>query len=219
MATAITTEDDPTPLVLILANTLRRSVEINPGRVAKMKGVATICSKRDPQAVTIRFNRGAVHLVHGRRDDAQITITIDFTTDGLPNSPKPKVTGALGHPRFALALAKALEPPLPDWREAAESFWLHCADLANMPSGILIVETVSAGEHVIGDPSTNGYELHGSADRLACIFTGGAFALEELISGRIRARGSLAAGVAMTNAGLALGLGKSAVTTTGTERP
>lgn len=68
----IATEDDPTPLVLILANTVRRSVDADPSRVAKLKGVAAVKSATDPQAVTLHFDKGDVYLEHGVAADAEV---------------------------------------------------------------------------------------------------------------------------------------------------
>ena len=55
-------EDDPTPIVMILATTLRRA-EHDPqaGRAdAQGKGNVALRSTVDPQAATIRFQRGRV---------------------------------------------------------------------------------------------------------------------------------------------------------------
>ena len=79
----ITTEDDPTPFVLLMANTVRRSAAAAPGVVARLKGVAAVRSADDPQAVTLRFDRGTVHLEHGVASDADVTVTVDLATEGL----------------------------------------------------------------------------------------------------------------------------------------
>ncbi|MDP7092551.1 MAG: hypothetical protein QF448_07110, partial [Candidatus Thalassarchaeaceae archaeon] len=71
---AITTEADPTPMVLGIAAALRRSKSHKPSLIAGMKGVAAVCSEHDPQAVTIRFSRGDVHVEHGRADDVGVAI-------------------------------------------------------------------------------------------------------------------------------------------------
>ena len=205
---AITTEADPTPMVLGIAAALRRSKSHKPSLIAGMKGVAAVCSEHDPQAVTIRFSRGDVHVEHGRADDVGVAITMDLAKDGLPGAPKPNVEGALTHLRFALSLAKVIDPPLPDWRSAADSYWAACSTRPHMPSGIIVVETDSGDRHVVGDPTTAGYEVHGPADRLARVFVGTAVALEELLKGRIQGRGPLGLAVAITDAGLALGLGE-----------
>ncbi len=207
---AITTEDDPTPLVLILANTVRRSVAAQPSIVAKLKGVAAVCSLHDPQAVTLRFDKGDVHLTHGRSPDAKVVITIDLALDGLPDAPAPKVTGALTHLRFALGLGKVLDPPLPGWRTAAEEFWSASADRAFMPTGLRITETGSGAVHEVGATDGDVSEVIGPEDRLTRIFTGTAFALEEVAEGRCHVRGSLAAAAAITHAGIALGLADEA---------
>lgn len=205
---AITTEDDPTPLVLIMANVVRRSATASPAAVAKLKGVAVVRSATDAQAVTLRFDRGDVHLEHGIAADAGVQIAIDFDLDGLPEAPPPKVTGAARHPRFALGLAKVLEPPMPDLATATNEFWAAAKDVHDMPSGLKVVATDSGETAEVGDDATEIYEISGPADRLVRMLTGQAPALVEVQEGRCHVRGSLGAAVAVTRATVLVGLGE-----------
>lgn len=208
--TAVTTEDSPTPLVRLLAGALRRSAAAAPDALARMNGVAAVCSAHDPQAATLRFGDGRVHLEHGRADDADVVITLDLALDGLPDAPKPKVKGAAAHPRFALALGKMLEPPEPEWRPAADEFFRLIGTRPYVPPAIEFVDTTSGSRHTVGhaSPGEPVYEIHGPADRIVKLCLGGAFLLEEMEAGRMTARGSMAGGVSITGAGLALGLGQ-----------
>mgnify|MGYP001550688510 CR=1 FL=1 len=63
----IALEDDPTPLVRILGATLRRSARRPQldAKLRRMKGVVTLKSSVDPQAVTIRFASGKILVEHG----------------------------------------------------------------------------------------------------------------------------------------------------------
>lgn len=204
----MTTEDDPTPLVLILANTVRRAAAARPKLIAGMSGVAAVCSANDAQAVTLRFDRGDVHLSHGRAQDAGVVITLDLEQDGLPDAPKPKVEGALRHLRFALALDKVLDPPLPTWQVAAEEFWRRTSQRPSMPPALRIIDETGA-ELVVGDDSAGAYEITGTADRLAKMFVGSAFLLEEAQHGRMHVRGSLGESVVVTMAGLDMATARS----------
>ena len=204
----ITTEDDPTPLVLIMANVVRRSEAANPNTVAKLKGVAAVRSMHDPQAVTLRFAKGDVHVEHGVAADAGVRIAMDFDLDGLPGAPKPKVTGALRHLRFALGLAKVLEPPLPDLATATREFWTAASAVQGMPSGLRMIATDTDEVGEAGDDSTEVYEISGPVDRLVRILTGQAVALVELEGGRCNVRGSLGAAVALTRATVLYGMGE-----------
>ena len=60
----VVVEDDPTPLVLIMGTTLRRSTS-DPTvalKAQRLHGVFAVRSKNDPQAVTMRFADGRVEL-------------------------------------------------------------------------------------------------------------------------------------------------------------
>ncbi len=203
MAIKITTEADPTPLVRLLAGTLRRASSTSvAGRLARMKGVACIRSLDDPQAATIRFVRGDIHLVHGVADDVQVSIAMDLENDGLPGAPKPVVEGAARHPRLALSLSKVLDPPVPGWQALADSFWRDIDGHPNLPSKVLVVATDSGEKHALGDGTDTPFEVHGPSDRLTKVFTGAAFLAEEAQAGRMHVSGSLAGLIGLTQAGI-----------------
>jgi hypothetical protein len=188
----IALEDDPTPLVLILGATLRRSAR-NPALASKlrgMQGVVALKSSVDPQAVTIRFEKGRLSLAHGVAADSGVVIEADLTKMNEPNAPKPKVTGAARHPAFALAVSKVLDPPPASWQEEARAFWEFAHDQPRMPATMLVVCTDDGAQLTLGE-GTPEYELHGSARALTSVFAGASVLGEDMLNGKIYGVGSL----------------------------
>jgi hypothetical protein len=188
----IALEDDPTPLVRILGATLRRSAR-NPALEAKlrgMQGVVALKSSTDPQAVTIRFDKGNLSLERGVAKDSGVVIEADLTTMNEPDAAKPKVTGAARHLKLALAVSKVLEPPAGPWQDEARAFWDFAHAHPRMPGSLLIVCTDDGARLTLGDgPSV--YELHGSARALTSVFTGGSVLGEDMLNGKLCGVGSL----------------------------
>ena len=185
-------EDDPTPLVRILGATLARSAR-NPALESKlrgMKGVVTLKSSVDPQAVTIRFDSGNVSLEHGVAADSGVVIEADLTKMNEPNAPKPKVTGAARHLSLALAVSKVLEPPPGSWQDEARAFWAFAHDHPRMPRALLVVCTDVPARLVLGDGEPE-YELHGTEHALLSVFTGGSVLGEDMLNGKLYGVGSL----------------------------
>jgi hypothetical protein len=188
----IALEDDPTPLVLILGATLRRSARI-PSLASKlrgMQGVVALKSSIDPQAVTIRFDKGSVALAHGVAPDSGVIIEADLTKMSEPDAPKPKVTGAARHPTLALAFSKVVDPPPGSWQEEARAFWEFAHGHPRMPAAMLVVCTDDGARLTLGD-GTPEYELHGSARALTSVFTGGSVLGEDMLNGKLYGVGSL----------------------------
>ena len=160
----IALEDDPTPLVRILGATLRRSAR-NPALESKLRGmhgVVALKSSVDPQAVTIRFDKGRVSLEHGVAADSGVVIEADLTKMNEPDAPKPKVKGAAKHLKLALAAGKVLDPPAGPWQDEARMFWGFAHNHPRMPATLLVVCTDDGARLVLGDGEPE-YELHGSA--------------------------------------------------------
>ena len=76
------------------------------------RGALVFRSAHDPQAASIRFDRGSVHVTRGRSADAKLTITADLAQMNEPDAPAPKVEGIAGHLFFALGVAIAVTTPL-----------------------------------------------------------------------------------------------------------
>ncbi|HEX7166774.1 MAG TPA: hypothetical protein VF230_07325 [Acidimicrobiales bacterium] len=202
MAT-ITLEDDAPPIVRIVGVTLRRAAA-DPSLAAtidQMQGTIALRSTKDPQAATITFRRGDVFVRHGVAPDADIVISADLETMGRPGAPKPKVKGAVPHPKLALAVAKVLDPPVKDgWRGAVREMWEWAGarppHVAWRPAALRVVCTdggPDGGELVFGDPAADlakgRFEVHGPAWALTAVFTGGDHLGAALVEGRIRGIG------------------------------
>jgi len=188
-------EPDATPLVRIIATTMFRSLaEVDVARNAeRLRGVFALRSEKDSQAVTLRFDRGRVELTRGVAPDANVVVTVDLDNMSGPDAPKPKVRGAIRHPRFALSVSKLLEPKARPWSEHARAFW----DLAHARSGMpdrLRVVCLDDGEELNlgnGSEASTTYEIHGSAPALLSIFSGNSVFGQDLLEGKVYAIGSL----------------------------
>lgn len=107
METIVDVEHDPVPLVLIMANVLRRN-ESDPRRarlLAHTTGRVVFRPASDPQGLTIEFRSGRVMVTRGAAPDADMTILADLATMSEEKPPKPAVSGALSHLRLALAVS------------------------------------------------------------------------------------------------------------------
>ncbi len=188
----VDTEPDPTPVVLILATTLRRA-EQSPKLAAMMqkaKGNVALRSTVDPQAATIRFQRGRVLVERGVAADVHVTIATDLNRMADEDAPKPQVSGALTHLRLALTASKVLEPPLGTWQQEATRFWASASTQAGMPSGLRVVCRDDGAELILGTEPAE-FEIHGSAPRLTAVFSGGSVFGEDVLNGKLYAVGSL----------------------------
>ncbi|MBK5287802.1 MAG: hypothetical protein JJE46_04970 [Acidimicrobiia bacterium] len=205
----VETEDDPTPIVLILATTLRRA-EQTPKLAAMMqkaKGNVTLRSTVDPQAATVRFQRGRVRVERGVAADTHVTIATDINRMADDDAPKPRVSGALAHLRLALTISKVLEPPLGTWQQEAARFWAGAADHSGMPAGVRVVCLDDGTELILGAEATE-FEIHGTAHRLTAVFTGGSVFGEDVLNGKLYAVGSLQHLAEITGRSLAFMMGR-----------
>ncbi len=106
METIVDVEHDPVPLVLIMANVLRRN-ESDPKRarlLAHTAGRVVFRSASDPQVVTIEFRRGRVMVTRGAAPDADMTIVAGLATmsDEKPPKPRPRRARRLGSSSLAV---------------------------------------------------------------------------------------------------------------------
>ena len=187
----VETEDDPTPIVLIVAATLRRAEE-TPKLASMMrnaKGTVALRSTVDPQAATIRFGDGRVRIERGVAPDTDVTISTDVNRMADEDAPKPKVAGAATHARLALTVSKVLEPPIGPWRDEARRFWSRIEDHPRMPRGIHVVCTDERSQITLGSEPVD-FEIHGTAHRLTALFSGGTVFGQEVLEGHLYAVGS-----------------------------
>jgi hypothetical protein len=88
-------------------------------------------------------------------------------------------------------VSELLRPTLPEWRDAARSFWLATGSDVGMPRSLVIENSEVEGDVLqLGDGMPR-YVIHGSPDRLAGVFTGADSFLDEVFAGSLRVRGTL----------------------------
>ncbi len=192
-AIEVVLEDDATPLVMIIATQLRRATA-DPALAQKAEGLCgtfALRSQKDPQAVTMRFGNGRVELTRGVAPDTQVVATVDLDNMSGPDAAKPKVTGALRHPRFALGVSKLLETPSSPWVDQARAFWANACSAPDMPAAMRVVCVDDGTSLELGDDSDDRYEIHGTTLALVSIFSGSSVFGQDLLDGKVFAIGSL----------------------------
>ena len=197
------------PIVLILAATLRRSARTPrlAAAIGHVKGNVSLRSTVDPQAATMRFGDGGVTVVRGVSNDADVVISADINTLSDENPPKPKVTGAVRHPKLALTVSKLLEPPHGTWQEEAQRFFAFAIQHPGLPRSMRVVCTDDGSELALGDLPAE-FELHGSEHALLNVFCGNSVIGQDLLDGKIHAVGKLAHLAELTGRSLAWMLGE-----------
>lgn len=161
-APQIMVDGEPTPLVASLARTLRESAR-HPDLASLIHATDGAVALRlaDGQAATLRFAEGDIHVVHGTADDVE---TVELIAD--PEYTLEDATGPL-----AEALMRLLNPPLPQWRDAATSFWSVNKGTPGFPGQLRLVCTDDGEELVLGE-GMDVYEIHGSSQALAEVLSG-----------------------------------------------
>jgi hypothetical protein len=190
----ITTEDDPTPLVMFIARTLRESqrhpdlAEISAG----LSGTFAISSVDDPQAATMTFGGAGVHIVHGADPAAGHRVDLDIAAP----------LGLIGDDLDAevVQLQRLLQPPLAPWQDLAREFWDLTSTDPGMPARLDVTctdvpdETLTAGS---GEPR---YGISGEHVQLQRIFFGTDDILTAAFVGAIGIEGTLPQLSVMTGA-------------------
>jgi hypothetical protein len=176
--------------------------------LARMSGVLVLRSSQDSQAVTVRFGRGRVALARGVAADADVVVTLDFNNMSGPDTPAPKVKGAIRHPRLALGVARVLEPPIGTWQEEAAAFWEFAKDAERMPRSLKVVCTDDGAEATFGDTGEADYEIQGSAEALKSVFSGSSILGEDFLAGKLKAVGSFEHASVLTGRSIAWVMGE-----------
>lgn len=178
----LTVEDDPVPIVKIMAARFRRAMHHPDFLTAAraMRGKLGLKSSKDPQALTIELGGNSMHLVRGiERADAVIELDLDTG----------KVAGirrAWRHPLLIWRATKLLVDPPRSWQDTAKRFWSLAATREGMPGGIRVRSTDDNAELLLGDDSAD-VDIEGSGEALAAVFGGDTIFVEAIIRGRIRA--------------------------------
>ena len=196
-ATRVAIEDDATPLVRLIGRTLSRAS--GPGRPAEdlaagLAGTVAIRSHDTPQTATIVLGDGAVEVTSGVFVEPDATLVVDLHARFAPTQ------DPVGDADLAARVLRALRPPLPHWREAAERFWEMTRDIAGIPDVLLVEAAGPDGTERgrFGEGATT-YLIAGPADLVAGVFSGADDFLASLDAG-VQVQGTLSQLSVMTAA-------------------
>lgn len=185
---AVHTEPDATPIVRLLARTLRDS--IRGGTASDLAGrTATVAvrSHNTPQSATIAVAADGISVTSGVFVEPDAGVVVDLNARFAPAA-EPEGDAAL-----AAALLDALHPPIPDWRTAADSFWARTRSLRGVPDVLVAIAADDAGnieQHVVGEGETQ-YLMASTPEALAGIFSGADDLIAVLSSGVLGLKGTL----------------------------
>ncbi|MGY0386094.1 hypothetical protein ACWZJV_03920 [Nocardioides sp. WG-D5] len=193
-AAGIAVEDDPIPIVRLLARTLREASARTPEATAGLAGTVVVRSHDTPQVATLVFGAGAVEVAAGATAEPDATVVVDLDARFAPGH-EP-----IGDAELAAGVLRALRPPLPHWREAAARFWEVTRDIPGIPDVLVVKADATDGvEHGrFGDGPTS-YLVAGPADLLAGVFSGADDFLASLAAG-VQVQGTLSQLSVMTAA-------------------
>ncbi|MGY2125680.1 hypothetical protein ACW9HJ_29895 [Nocardia gipuzkoensis] len=189
-------DNDATPVVRLLGRTLRDAVRTGhvPEVLDRGTGTVAVRSHDTPQAATVTLCDGAVTVSGGVFAPADATLVVDLEARfALTQDPD-------GDAELAGGVLRALRPPLPPWREAAERFWDLTRGIRGIPDVLVAVAQGPDGpqEARFGSGPTT-YRMVGTPDVLAGVFTGADYLLTSLESG-LRVQGTLSQVSVMTAA-------------------
>ncbi|MCP2279603.1 hypothetical protein SAMN04244553_6527 [Nocardia amikacinitolerans] len=182
-------EDDASPIVRLIGRALRDSVRAGHA-LSALRGtnaVAALRSHDTPQAATLAFADGVITVSSGVFVEPDVTLTVDLNARfALAGEPA-------GAADLATAVLDALNPPVPDWREAAKGFWTAVRSVRGIPDVLIAVAADESGgvePLVLGEGDTQ-YLIAGPPEVLAGIFSGADDLLAVLSSGVIGLRGTM----------------------------
>ena len=181
-------EDDPVPIVKIIAAQLRRSL-YHPKfvRLARgFKGTFALASTTDPQSVTISADRGKLRVTHGISKDASIIVRLDFNNPDTA----PTVEGLWRHPFLAMSVGKLMDTWETTWTDTAGRFWERARAFPRMPRAIRLRCTDDGEELVLGEGEPE-VRLEGTAKQLIDMLGGGNVFVLAVMEGKIKVDGSL----------------------------
>jgi hypothetical protein len=189
-------DEDGPPIVRILGASLRRAAKQPTGAVemCRLRGRVAIRSTVDAQSATISFDRGSVHVARGVAGDADLVVAANLNATGRPGSRKPRVSGAIRHPRLALGVSRVLDAPPPGgWPAAIDELWDWSRSDDGRPRLLRVVDTDDGREHTVGQPGGTRVEVHGPGWALLGVFTGADHLGAALVEGRVCAVGEFPA--------------------------
>ncbi|MGW5437106.1 hypothetical protein [Nocardia asteroides] len=180
-------EDDASPIVRLIARTIADSLRADSSLLpAGLEGAIAIRSHDTPQAATITLADGAISVSSGVFVAPGLDVTVDLNQFFAP----------VGEPRGSaelIAVATALlSPPLPDWKDAAVSFWDKARAVPGIPDVLVaVVEGPDGVDQVIAGEGETHYIIAGPPDLLAAVFTGAVDLVAALSTGLMGVRGTL----------------------------
>lgn len=185
----VTVEDDPTPLVRVAARLVRLALLHAEAealtQVGRTRATVTITSRADAQALTCTFGPRSIHLRHGAVTDADASLVVDVAEGLALDSEASTGDGALLE-----LLDRLLHPPVPNWRDAAQSFWDRTGSDRGMPHELVVHCTDDDTQIVLGDGAPT-YTLSATGEDLARVLSGAAPLLDSVFSGAVAIRGTL----------------------------
>ena len=195
-ALAITIEDDAPPLVRLVGRRLHESVRVGHALDVLRRGVGTVAlrSHDTPQAATIAFDGPSVIVTSGVHVESDATVVVDLNARfAAPQEPE-------GDAVLAADVLRALTPPLPPWRTAAERFWDAARPIAGIPDVLVVeVQDRNGAERAEFGVGVSTYLMAGPSDLLAGVFTGADDFLAALAAG-LQVKGTLSQLSVMTAA-------------------
>lgn len=189
-------DDDATPVVRLLGRTLRDAVRTGhaPEVLGRGTGAVAVRSHNTPQAATVTLHGGAVTVTGGVFASADATLVVDLESRFAPTQDPD------GDAELAGGMLRALRPPLPSWREAAEHFWDVTRGIRGIPDVLVAVASEPEGlQEARFGAGPSRYRMVGTPEALAGVFTGADYLLTSLESG-LRIQGTLSQLSVMTAA-------------------
>ncbi len=114
------------------------------------------------------------------------SLTVDLNARFAPTA------DPFGDTDLAAGVLRALTPPLPEWREAAQRFWDASRCLPGIPDVLIAVTEGPEGleQAVLGDGPTQ-YLIAGAPETLAGVFSGADDLVAVLSSGALGIQGTM----------------------------
>ncbi|WP_084037455.1 hypothetical protein [Haloechinothrix halophila] len=192
----VTIEGDATPLVRLIGRTLRDSARVGHADEVLGQSVGTVAvrSHDTPQAATVVLDGETVEVTSGVLVEPDATVVVDLHAR-FASAQEPTGDAAL-----AAGTLRALRPPLPHWREAAQQFWEVTRGIPGIPE-VLTVDAIGpdgSERGQFGDGATE-YLMAGPPDLLAGVFSGADDFLASLAAG-VQIKGTLSQMSVMTAA-------------------
>ncbi|MEU3844060.1 hypothetical protein AB0E88_29050 [Streptomyces sp. NPDC028635] len=190
-------EEDASPLVRLLGRTLRDSARTGHAvdTLTRSTGTVAVRSHDTPQAATITFGDHGIDVAGGVPAEPDAAVTVDLNARFAPTA------DPAGDADLAGGVLRALTPPLPGWRDAAQRFWDATRSLPGIPDVLIAVTEGPEGleQAVLGEGTTQ-YLIAGAPETLAGVFSGADDLVAVLSTGALGIQGTMSQLSVMTGA-------------------